>query len=197
LYTMSSHHLNQTPSPSDALGLSGRQGAWHSLRCQAPLIRALLANHLCATLGAGHLIAWLSCLVRHFVAATRADTVAAWSSRFGTPHATRPATATASGTAATASTSSTSHVIHLLLSFAMRYSPFARLLSNPMEVNYLPEMLQPDGAQALADRSPELADLVPKSEKAFLSFFPPQRGHSTLGAEEMERTSFSNSSPHS
>jgi hypothetical protein len=66
-----------------------------------------------------------------------------------------------------------------------------------MEVNYLPEMLQPDGAQVLVDGPPELEDFVPKSEKAFLTSFPPQWGHSTLGAEEMERTSFSNSSPHS
>ena len=70
-------------------------------------------------------------------------------------------------------------------------------LSNPVEVNYLPEMLQPDGAQVLADRPPELEGLVPKSENAFLTLFPPQRGHSTSGTEEMERTSFSNSSPHS
>ena len=66
-----------------------------------------------------------------------------------------------------------------------------------MKVNYLPEMLQPVGAQVLADKPPELEDLVPKSEKAFLTFFPPQWGHSTFGGEEMERTSFSNSSPHS
>ena len=70
-------------------------------------------------------------------------------------------------------------------------------LSNPVEVNYPPEMLQPDGAQVLADRPPELEDLIPKSEKAFLTSFPPQRGHSTLGAEEIERTSFSNSFLHS
>jgi len=135
------------------------------------------------------------------VAATGAHAVAAWPSRLGTTHATRPATAATSGVAATASTSSTSHVFHLLPSFAIRYSPFARLLSNPlsnpMEVNYLPEMLQLDGAQVLADRPPELEDLIPKSEKAFLTSFPPQRGHSTCGGEEMERTSFSNSSPHS
>jgi hypothetical protein len=66
-----------------------------------------------------------------------------------------------------------------------------------MKVNYPPEMLQPVGAQVLADRPPELEDLVPKSESAFLTFFPPQRGHSTSGTEEMERTSFSNPSPHS
>jgi hypothetical protein len=71
------------------------------------------------------------------------------------------------------------------------------LFSNPIEVNYLPEILQPDGAQVLVDRPPELTDFVPKSEKAFLTLFPPQWGHSTSGAEERERTNFSNSSPHS
>jgi hypothetical protein len=80
-------------------------------------------------------------------------------------------------------------------SFPIRYSQFA--IRNSPEVNYLPEMLQPDGAQVLADRPPELTDLAPKSEKAFLTFFPPQRGHSISGVEDMERTSFSNSSPHS
>jgi hypothetical protein len=82
----------------------------------------------------------------------------------------------------------------------MSFTSFSKvlwLLSNPMEVNYLPEMLQPDGAQLLVDRPPELEDLVPKSESAFLTFFPPQWGHSTSGVEEIERTSFSNSSPHS
>jgi len=58
-------------------------------------------------------------------------------------------------------------------------------------------MLQPLGAQVPADRLPELEDLVPNSENAFLTFFPPQWGHSTSGAEEKERTSFSNSFPHS
>jgi hypothetical protein len=66
-----------------------------------------------------------------------------------------------------------------------------------VEVNYLPEILQLLGAQVLADRPPELEDLVPKSERAFLTFFPPQWGHATSGVEEIERTSFSNSSPHS
>jgi hypothetical protein len=66
-----------------------------------------------------------------------------------------------------------------------------------VEVNYLPEMLQPLGAQVPVDKLPELEDWVPKSEKAFLTFFPPQWGHSTSGVEEIERTSFSNSFPHS
>jgi hypothetical protein len=82
----------------------------------------------------------------------------------------------------------------------MSFTSFSKvlwLLSNPVEVNYLPEMLQPDGAQVPVDRLPELDDLVPKSENAFLTLFPPQRGHSTSGAVEMERTNFSNSSPHS
>jgi hypothetical protein len=60
----------------------------------------LIAGHFGATLGASHLIARLSRLVRHFVTATGAHAVTAWPGRLGSPHATRPATATASSTAA-------------------------------------------------------------------------------------------------
>jgi len=65
------------------------------------------------------------------------------------------------------------------------------------EVTYLPDgMLQPTGLQAAVD-GVELERFVPKSEKAFWTFRPPHLGHLTSGAEEKERTSFSNFSPHS
>ena len=65
------------------------------------------------------------------------------------------------------------------------------------EVTYLLDgMLQPTGLQAAADEV-ELELFVPKSEKAFSTFRPPHLGHLTSGAEEKERTSFSNFSPHS
>jgi hypothetical protein len=86
----------------------------------------LLAGHFGAALGAGHLIAWLSHLVRHSVTATGADAVAAWPGRLGTAHTTRPATSAASGIAsASASTSTTlEHLTHLPSSFTSTHAPF-------------------------------------------------------------------------
>ena len=56
---------------------------------------------------------------------------------------------------------------------------------------------QAEGAQALAEAAVVLNALVLKTEMSLSTFRPPHFGHSISEVEVLNRTSFSNFSPHS
>jgi len=61
-----------------------------------------------------------------------------------------------------------------------------------------PHSFQVEGAQALADATAVVLDILAlKVEMSFPTFWPPHSGHSISEVEVLERTSFSNLPPHS